>query len=162
MRICSLKSRKRQVRKLNSLVNKTINRNNGIRSTGRNHNNGLGLNSQMQGSVSNNQTGNLNSNSSKWVINVVMDKEDYIQKAEELLAQPAYRKLDRDPTNRIKVKCITKLRTIKKDTRLDEGMYKIMYPTSCVPPKFYGLPKIHKTGTPLRPIVSSRVQSPMG
>ena len=28
--------------------------------------------------------------------------------------------------------------------------------TSAVPPKFYGLPKIHKTGTPLRPIVSSR------
>ena len=30
-----------------------------------------------------------------------------------------------------------------------------MYPTGCVPPKFYGLPKIHKPGTPLRPIVSS-------
>ena len=29
-------------------------------------------------------------------------------------------------------------------------------PTSAIPPKFYGLPKIHKTGTPLRPIVSSR------
>ena len=26
----------------------------------------------------------------------------------------------------------------------------------CSPPKFYGLPKIHKIGTPLRPIVSSR------
>ena len=26
----------------------------------------------------------------------------------------------------------------------------------CIPPKFYGLPKIHKTGNPLRPIVSSR------
>ena len=37
---------------------------------------------------------------------------------------------------------------------MDEGMYKTMYPTSCVP-KFYGLPKIHKTGTPFRPIVSS-------
>ena len=35
-------------------------------------------------------------------------------------------------------------------------MYKAMYPTSCVPPKFYGLPKIHKTGNPLRPVVSSR------
>ena len=35
-------------------------------------------------------------------------------------------------------------------------MYKAMYPTGCVPPKFYGLPKIHKTGNPLRPIVSSR------
>ena len=31
-----------------------------------------------------------------------------------------------------------------------------MYPTGCVPPKFYGLPKIHKTGNPLRPIISSR------
>ena len=30
-----------------------------------------------------------------------------------------------------------------------------MYPTGCVLPKFYGLPKIHKPDTPLRPIVSS-------
>ena len=30
-----------------------------------------------------------------------------------------------------------------------------MHPTGCVPPKFYGLPKIHKHDTPLRPIVSS-------
>ena len=30
-----------------------------------------------------------------------------------------------------------------------------MYPIDCVPPKFYGLPKIHKPDTPLRPIVSS-------
>ena len=30
-----------------------------------------------------------------------------------------------------------------------------MYPTGYVPPKFYGLPKIHKPDTPLRPIVSS-------
>ena len=30
-----------------------------------------------------------------------------------------------------------------------------MYPTGCVPPKFYGLSKIHKPDTPLRPIVSS-------
>ena len=31
-----------------------------------------------------------------------------------------------------------------------------MYPTGCVLPKFYGLPKIHKTGNPLRPIISNR------
>ena len=31
-----------------------------------------------------------------------------------------------------------------------------MYPTGAVPPKFYGLPKIHKRDIPLRPIVSSR------
>ena len=31
-----------------------------------------------------------------------------------------------------------------------------MYPMECTSTKFYGLPKIHKTNTPLRPIVSSR------
>ena len=35
-----------------------------------------------------------------------------------------------------------------------------VYTKSCIPPvaspKFYGLPKIHKTGNPLRPIISSR------
>ena len=36
---------------------------------------------------------------------------------------------------------------IKKDKNIGEGMYKTMYHTSCMPPKFYGLPKIHKTGT---------------
>ena len=32
---------------------------------------------------------------------------------------------------------------------------KRLYPTGAESPKFYGLPKIHKQGTPLRPIVSS-------
>ena len=87
---------------------------------------------------------------------VVMDKEDYITKAESLLSQAVYRVLLKDPTYQIKVKLITKLKRIKKDTNLKEGMYKAMYPTGCVPPKFYGLSKIHKTGNPLRPIVSGR------
>ena len=30
-----------------------------------------------------------------------------------------------------------------------------MYPTGAVSPKYYGLPKIHKAGIPLRPIISS-------
>ena len=30
-----------------------------------------------------------------------------------------------------------------------------MYPTGCVPPKSYGLPKIYKSDTPLRAVVSS-------
>ena len=43
-----------------------------------------------------------------------------------------------------------------RDTNMGEGMYRTMYPTSCTAPKFYELPKIHKTGTILRPTVSSR------
>ena len=87
---------------------------------------------------------------------VVMDKEDYIKKAESLLVQPAYRTIDRDPTSKIKAILVTTLRRIKKDTNIHEGMYKTIYPTSCMLPKFCGLPKIHKTSTALRPIVSSR------
>ena len=43
----------------------------------------------------------------------------------------------------------------KHQTGLDNVTYKSMYPTSCVPPKFYGLPKIHKLDRPLRSTVSS-------
>ena len=39
---------------------------------------------------------------------------------------------------------------------MGEGMYRTMYPTGCTVPKFYGLPKIHKTSTSLRSFVSSR------
>ena len=78
----------------------------------------------------------------------VVDKEDYNNKARDLLNTPVYKEIARDPTNRIKAQLITKLRRIKKDRKLDEGMYRTMYPTGCVLPKFYRLPKIQKTGTP--------------
>ena len=39
--------------------------------------------------------------------------------------------------------------------RIDEVTYRRLYPTGASPPKFYGLPKVHKSGMQLRPIVSS-------
>ena len=38
---------------------------------------------------------------------------------------------------------------------MDDATYRRLYPTGASPPKFYGLPKVHKSGMPLRPIVSS-------
>ena len=67
--------------------------------------------------------------------------------------------IDRDPTNSIKAKLIQILIRLKRETGMDEGTYKVMYPTSCTPPKFYGLPKIHKTGTPSGPLYLAGVQS---
>ena len=86
---------------------------------------------------------------------VIMDRQDYINKANNLLNQNTYRSIPRDPTNSIKNKLISILKRVKNQTGLDSNTYKSMYPTGCVPPKFYGLPKIHKPDTPLRPIVSS-------
>ena len=253
------KVKERQVRKLNSLVNKTINRNHGISSTGCNHNSGLGPSSQTQGIANNYQAGNLNNTNNKWVTNlsktsltegqesllakdpnfalapsnipstdyitvvesicskskeqevqelradvnsllrrvhtpkpnltkqerrglaqlkkdkgrlvlrtdkgvalVVIDKEDYNHKAKELLGQLAYRKLDRDPINRIKAKLITKFSTIKKETRLDEGMYKVMHPTGCVSLSFMDYPKSIKLVPYSGLLFLVGVQLPMG
>ena len=86
---------------------------------------------------------------------VIMDRQDYINKANSLLNQNTYRSIPRDPTNSIKNKLISILKRVKNQTGLDSNTYKSMYLTGCVPSKFYGLPMIHKQDTPLRPIVSS-------
>ena len=46
---------------------------------------------------------------SKGVAIVVMDRQDYINKSNSLLAQPTYRPIPKDPTNKIKTKLITVL-----------------------------------------------------
>ena len=91
----------------------------------------------------------------KGVAMVIMDRQDYINKANHLLNKNTYRSIAKDPTSSIKNKLINILKRVKNQTGLDSNTYKFMYPTGCVPPKFYGLPKIHKPDTPLRPIVSS-------
>ena len=47
------------------------------------------------------------------------------------------------------------LKSIKAEGGIKEELYRRLYPTGAGSPKFYGLPKIHKIGMPLRPIVSS-------
>ena len=91
----------------------------------------------------------------KGVAMVIMDRQDYIYKANSLLNQNPYRAIPWDPTNTTKSKLISILNRVINQTGLDSLTYKSMYPTGCVPPKFYSLPKIHKPDTPLRPIVSS-------
>ena len=92
----------------------------------------------------------------KGVSMVVMDKEDYIKKSEELLYQPTYKELPSDPTTKHKNRLISLLKTIKSEGSIDNITYKRLYPTGAGSPKYYGLPKIHKSGVPLRPIISSR------
>ena len=92
----------------------------------------------------------------KGVTMVVMEKKEYIKKSEDLLNQSTYIALTTDPTNKCKNKLINLLKTIKAEGGIDNNTYKRLYPTRAVPPKYYGLPNIHKMGTPLRPIISSR------
>ena len=91
----------------------------------------------------------------KGVSLVVLDQEDYTAKSEELLNQSNYRILKTDPTTKHKNKLINLLKSIKAEGGIDDNIYRRLYPTGAVPPKYYGLPKVHKPGMPLRPIISS-------
>ena len=91
----------------------------------------------------------------KGVALVVMNTEDYKKKAEELLNQNTYRAIPSDPTMMLKNKLISMLKSIKAKGGIKEELYRGLYPTGAGSPKFYGLPKIHKMGMQLRPIVSS-------
>ena len=75
--------------------------------------------------------------------------------AEELLNQNTYRAIPSDPTMRLKNKPISMLRSIEAKGGIKEELYRRLYPTGAGSLKFCGLPKIHKMGMPLRPIVSS-------
>ena len=86
---------------------------------------------------------------------VIMNTEDYKKMAEDLLEQHTYRSMASDPNMRLKNKLITLLKSIKAKVDIQAELYKMLYPTCAGSPKFYGLPKIHKVGMPLRPIVSS-------
>ena len=90
----------------------------------------------------------------KGVALVVINKTDYIE-AEELLNKETYKKIPEDPTVRQKNKLINILRNIKTEGGLSEEVYRRLYPTGVGSPKFYGLPKIHKPGISLSPIISS-------
>ena len=86
---------------------------------------------------------------------VVMDRSDYENKIQNILKDTkTYEPLKKDPTTTFKNKLINTLKEWKKEGRISKILYKQIYPTSDQPPKFYGLPKIHKPDLPLRPIVS--------
>ena len=69
----------------------------------------------------------------KGVAMVIMDRQDYINKANHLINQNTYRSITKGPTNSIKNKLINILKWVKNQTGLDSNTYKSMYPTGCVP-----------------------------
>ena len=57
-----------------------------------------------------------------------MDRQDYINKSNNLLAQPAYRLITRDPTNKKKGQTNHYFKKVKNQTGLDNNTYNAMYP----------------------------------
>ena len=85
----------------------------------------------------------------KGVAMVIMDQQDYTNKANTLLQDTnIYKVLNKDHTNSLKNKLITILKDIKQTGGLSNTKYKQLYPTSAVPPNSMAFPKFIKLAHP--------------
>ncbi|KAG8238481.1 hypothetical protein J437_LFUL004944 [Ladona fulva] len=84
-----------------------------------------------------------------------MKNEDYHEKIRTMLNDSAYREITRDPTEAI----TGKTSALLKKSGLPAETCQSLIPQAAVPPRLYGLPKVHKEGIPLRPIVNG-INSP--
>ena len=88
----------------------------------------------------------------KGVAMVIMDKQDYTNKAQPLLQDTnTYKVLNKDLTSRLKNKLIQTLKDIKQAGGLSDPKYRKLYPLSAVPPCFMASPKYIKLAHPLGP-----------
>ena len=86
---------------------------------------------------------------------VVMDTTDYDTKIySHLNDERTYRTTSHDHTDQFANKIINELKSLKQNGKITPQLYNKFFPRGSFCPKFYGLPKLHKQGIPLRPIVA--------
>ena len=95
---------------------------------------------------------------------VIMNKSDYIKKMSTILSDtktfvPLGPVSSHDRTSRSEAKLQKFLLGLVKTNNLSRDIYTKVRPTGSQRPRLYGLPKIHKTKVPLRPIFSMRGSS---
>ena len=85
----------------------------------------------------------------------MMDRAEYDSKILDLLSdEETYSKLKKDPTKVSERNMNKLLLQLHKDNKLSLSVYRRFRSTDALCARLYGLPKIQKTGIPLRPIVS--------
>ena len=85
---------------------------------------------------------------------VILNHEDYLEKCMDHINNGLYQLLKKDPTTKIKTKTLKQLKVLKDNEFIDNKLYYYLKPADSPAPRFYGQPKIHKPGVPIRPIVS--------
>ena len=86
----------------------------------------------------------------------MINKSDYDKKImAHMQHETTYEKQRKNPTAVVGTKIAHFLWNLQEEGVLSKEDYYKVYLSSEIPPSFYDLPKIHKDGAPLRPIVSS-------
>ena len=90
---------------------------------------------------------------------VLLNKSDYVDKMNKILDdQSKFRRLgpvsSNDNTAIVESRLQKRLLDLVKADHMPKWIYDAIRPTGSQRPRMYGLPKTHKEGTPLRPILS--------
>ena len=87
---------------------------------------------------------------------VILDKESYTRKAEEILKGKQFELLKDDKFHRKREEELNKyVYSLLKEGVIDQKLRYHLQSTCSSLSVFYGLPKVHKTGYPIRPIIST-------
>ena len=84
-----------------------------------------------------------------------MDMEQYDGKIKDILQPPTYKRINRDRTSKTTKRVTGTLKSLLVKHNITPTLFDKLKPRDSRAPRFYGLPKIHKPETPLRPIVSA-------
>lgn len=87
---------------------------------------------------------------------VILDRAEYQRKLRSLLDDGPYRPAQRDPGPKLRRDLRSVLVRAVDEGRLTRAEHIRLCPTHFQTPHIFGLPKVHKAGLPLRPIVSLR------
>ncbi|XP_074114118.1 uncharacterized protein LOC141537171 [Cotesia typhae] len=91
---------------------------------------------------------------------VVMNRDEYYLAMSEMLSdQTIYKKSKTDPTSKYQMKINKLVKRLVEDEVIDDWMGKSLKTVNGLPPRLYGLRKVHKAGCKMRPVVSC-IKSP--
>lgn len=91
---------------------------------------------------------------------VIMNSADYDKKMMDILSdKKTYKQVKLNPTNTYQKLNNDLIKSWQEKDYISPSIAKTLTIHNALPPKIYGLPKLHKEGIPLRPIVSC-IQSP--
>uniref|UniRef100_A0A5S6QSR1 Reverse transcriptase domain-containing protein n=1 Tax=Trichuris muris TaxID=70415 RepID=A0A5S6QSR1_TRIMR len=89
---------------------------------------------------------------------VIMDREMYNSKVKDLLHADTYKRLRNDPSENVRKQLksiLTLMSNETKEEQISTMAVNLKFSTNFTAPELFCLPKIHKEGIPLRPVVSS-------
>uniref|UniRef100_H3AA55 Reverse transcriptase domain-containing protein n=1 Tax=Latimeria chalumnae TaxID=7897 RepID=H3AA55_LATCH len=89
---------------------------------------------------------------------VVLDKMEYVGKCQIVLEDMIYKQIEKDLTRRFQRRLDLILSEVVKQSRSPQIGNMRQQPVEKVPriPRMFGLPKVHKDGIPIRPVISHR------